>query len=186
MAQLCSVVSLYRCLLPPPLFGRVLGIDVTGLSDPSQSERPKVISSIPVASTNISFIINGLLAHFDFVQQLSAAADPPPGSSVFPSHRLRTNRTSDTKRTQGVVLGHSLLPAYVAKHIQLLLVFSPHAFFLSGCAVETREFSGTSIVIWEGSLCHNVASWRIDPKQYGEADLFRSSYLPYRSTHGCI
>jgi len=30
--------------------------------------------------------------------------------------------------------------AYVAKHIQLLLVFSTHAFFLSGCAVETREF----------------------------------------------
>jgi len=27
-------------------------------------------------------------------------------------------------------------------HIDLLLVFSKHAFFLSGCRVETREFSG--------------------------------------------
>ncbi|MGC2516614.1 MAG: hypothetical protein WA383_18995, partial [Terriglobales bacterium] len=30
------------------------------------------------------------------------------------------------------------------KHVQLLLVFSAHAFFLSGCAVETREFRGTA------------------------------------------
>ena len=30
-----------------------------------------------------------------------------------------------------MVLGHSLLWAYGAKHIQLLLVFSTHAFFLS-------------------------------------------------------
>src|ERR1039457_4615100 len=42
-----------------------------------------------------------------------------------------------------MVLGYSLLWAYVAEHIQLLLVFSTHAFFLSGCAVETREFRGT-------------------------------------------
>ena len=42
-----------------------------------------------------------------------------------------------------MVLGNSLLRAYVAEHIQLLLVFSTHAFFLSGCAVETREFCGT-------------------------------------------
>ncbi len=48
-----------------------------------------------------------------------------------------------TKRAQGVVVGYSLLWAYVAEHIQLLLVFSTHAFFLSGCAVETREFRGT-------------------------------------------
>jgi glucose-6-phosphate 1-dehydrogenase len=43
-----------------------------------------------------------------------------------------------------MVLGHSLLWAYVAKHIQLLLVFSTHTFFLSGCAVETRQFCGTA------------------------------------------
>src|ERR1022692_1266274 len=42
-----------------------------------------------------------------------------------------------------MVLGYSLLWAYVAEHIQLLLVFSTHASFLSGCAVETREFRGT-------------------------------------------
>jgi hypothetical protein len=41
-------------------------------------------------------------------------------------------------------LGYSLLRAYVAEHIQLLLVFSTHTFFLSGCAVETREFRGTA------------------------------------------
>ncbi|MGO9405131.1 MAG: hypothetical protein ACLPVW_16835, partial [Terriglobales bacterium] len=29
-------------------------------------------------------------------------------------------------------------------HIQLLLVFSTHAFFLSGCAVETRVFRGAA------------------------------------------
>jgi hypothetical protein len=45
-----------------------------------------------------------------------------------------------------VVVGHSLLWAYVAEHIQLLLVVSSHAFFLSGCAVETREFRGTASV----------------------------------------
>src|ERR1017187_8153745 len=42
-----------------------------------------------------------------------------------------------------MILGYSLLWAYVAEHIQLLLVFSTHTFFLSGCAVETREFRGT-------------------------------------------
>src|ERR1022692_4269864 len=41
-------------------------------------------------------------------------------------------------------LGYSLLRAYVAEHIQLLLVFSTHTFFLSGCAVETRAFRGTA------------------------------------------
>src|ERR1017187_1241193 len=42
-----------------------------------------------------------------------------------------------------MVLGYSLLRAYVAEHIQLLLVFSTHTFFLSGCVVETRVFCGT-------------------------------------------
>jgi len=46
-----------------------------------------------------------------------------------------------TKRTQGVVLGHSLLWAYVAKHIQLLLVFSTHAFFLSVVLWKQGSFS---------------------------------------------
>src|SRR5438552_5580971 len=49
-----------------------------------------------------------------------------------------------TQRTQWVVLRNSLLRADVAEHVQLLLVFSAHASFLSGCVVETREFSGTA------------------------------------------
>jgi hypothetical protein len=44
-----------------------------------------------------------------------------------------------------VVLGYSLLRAYVAEHIQLLLVLSTHTFFLSGWVVETREFCGTAL-----------------------------------------
>jgi len=47
----------------------------------------------------------------------------------------------DTKRAQGVILRNSLLGANVAEHIQLLLVVSAHAFFLSAYAVETRDFS---------------------------------------------
>jgi hypothetical protein len=43
-----------------------------------------------------------------------------------------------------VIVRNSLLGADVAEHVQLLLVFSAHAFFLSGCAVETREFRGTT------------------------------------------
>src|SRR5436190_20152568 len=42
-----------------------------------------------------------------------------------------------------MVLGNPLLRTDVTEHVQLLLVFSAHAFFLSGCAVETRGFSGT-------------------------------------------
>jgi hypothetical protein len=45
-----------------------------------------------------------------------------------------------------MILRYSLLRAYVAEHIQLLLVFSAHAFFLSGRAVETREFRGTRFI----------------------------------------
>jgi hypothetical protein len=40
------------------------------------------------------------------------------------------NATS-VKGSQGMILGYSLLGAYVAEHIQLLLIFSAHAFFLS-------------------------------------------------------
>src|SRR5437667_9940239 len=43
-----------------------------------------------------------------------------------------------------MVLGNPLLRTDVTEHVQLLLVFSAHAFFLSGCAVETREFRGTA------------------------------------------
>jgi hypothetical protein len=49
----------------------------------------------------------------------------------------------DTKRAQGVILRNSLLGADVAEHVQLLLVFSAHAFFLSGRAAETTVFPGT-------------------------------------------
>jgi len=38
---------------------------------------------------------------------------------------------------------NSLLGADVTERVQLLLVFSTHAFLLSGCLVETREFSVT-------------------------------------------
>jgi hypothetical protein len=44
-----------------------------------------------------------------------------------------------------MVVRDSLLRAYVAENSQLLLVFSTHIFFLSGCVVETREFSGTGV-----------------------------------------
>lgn len=37
---------------------------------------------------------------------------------------------------------HSLFRANVAEYIQLLIVFSTHAFFISGCAVETRVILG--------------------------------------------
>jgi hypothetical protein len=40
-----------------------------------------------------------------------------------------------------MVLRHSLLRAGIAEDIQLLFVFSAHPFFLSGCVVETKEFS---------------------------------------------
>ena len=51
-----------------------------------------------------------------------------------------------TQRTQRMVLRNSLLGADVAEQFQLLLVFSPHAFFLSVRTVETREFSDSTRV----------------------------------------
>ena len=36
--------------------------------------------------------------------------------------------------------------ADIAEHVQLLLVFAAHAFFLTGCLVETREYCGTGSV----------------------------------------
>jgi len=44
--------------------------------------------------------------------------------------------------SQRMVLRNSLLGTYVAEHIQLLFVFSPHTFFLSACVVETRAILG--------------------------------------------
>jgi hypothetical protein len=42
-----------------------------------------------------------------------------------------------------MALRHSLLGADIAEDIQLLFVFSAHAFLLSDFVVETRGFSGT-------------------------------------------
>jgi hypothetical protein len=47
-----------------------------------------------------------------------------------------------------MVLWNSLLGADNQEHVQLLLVFSGHAFFLSGCVVEPREFSGTASALY--------------------------------------
>jgi hypothetical protein len=44
-----------------------------------------------------------------------------------------------------MIMRDSLLRAYVAKRIQLLLIFPAHAFFLSGRFVETREFRGAGL-----------------------------------------
>jgi hypothetical protein len=60
-----------------------------------------------------------------------------------------------------VVLRHSLLRAYIAEHIQLLLILSTHTFFLSGRVVETREFCGTAL-----------ASSRVFPQPVRERDMF--------------
>ena len=49
-----------------------------------------------------------------------------------------------TQRAQWMILRYWLLRANVAEDIQLLLVFSSHAFFLSECVVETREFLDTT------------------------------------------
>ena len=43
-----------------------------------------------------------------------------------------------------MVLRNSLFETDVAEHIQLLLIFSAHTFFLSGRVVETRESFGTA------------------------------------------
>jgi hypothetical protein len=61
-------------------------------------------------------------------------------------------KNHDTKGAQGVIVRNSLLGADVPEHVQLLLVFSAHAFFLSGCAVETRVFRGTASAL-------NRVSW---------------------------
>src|SRR2546427_12018623 len=47
-----------------------------------------------------------------------------------------------TQRTQRMVLRNSLLGADEVEHVQLLLVFSAHAFFLAVSVVETRVILG--------------------------------------------
>jgi hypothetical protein len=44
-----------------------------------------------------------------------------------------------------VFLRDVLLWVDMVERIQLLVVFSAHAFFLSGCVVETGGFSGTPL-----------------------------------------
>jgi len=50
-----------------------------------------------------------------------------------------------TQGTKGMFVRNPLLGVYVAEHVQLLLVFSMHVFFLSACVVETREFLGAGL-----------------------------------------
>src|ERR1700733_1193395 len=57
-----------------------------------------------------------------------------------------------------MVLWNSLLRVDIAEHVQLLIVFSAHAFFLSGCVVETREFSGTGLQRFLSSLTQSGGS----------------------------
>ena len=79
-------------------------------------------------------------------QQLLRSDRRPPRLGVQPAESwLEFSEClidHDTKRAQGVIVRNPLLGADVAEHVQLLLVFSPHAFFLSGWVVETREFPG--------------------------------------------
>jgi hypothetical protein len=48
-----------------------------------------------------------------------------------------------TQQAQRMIPWNSLLGTDIAEDIQLLLIYSAHAFFLSDCIVEAREFSGT-------------------------------------------
>jgi hypothetical protein len=57
-----------------------------------------------------------------------------------PLHRFVSHRTQGA---QWMTLWHSLFWTDITEHIELLVVFSTHEFFVAGCAVETREFSGT-------------------------------------------
>jgi hypothetical protein len=69
---------------------------------------------------------------FPIASQTRSSTPCPPIPSVRPSVK-KSNLPPG-----------GMIRAYVQEHIQLLLVFSTHAFFLSGCAVETREFRGTT------------------------------------------
>ena len=97
--------------------------------------------STPAASTNKSFIINVLLAHFDFVQQLSAVAVSPADFS----HGFRFRR-SQSSRTIGLFLagiaGEKLsewvfaLPFWEQAHVGSCLTTNREL------AVRWRKFSG--------------------------------------------
>ena len=62
----------------------------------------------------------------------------------MPSQSLKPEAVPAVKRYETLL--EVALGADVAEHVQLLLVFSAHAFFLSVRTVETREFSGSTCV----------------------------------------
>src|ERR1039458_9248570 len=64
--------------------------------------------------------------------------------SPVPSQSLKPEAVPAVKRYETLL--EVALGADVAEHVQLLLVFSAHAFFLSVRTVETREFSGSTCV----------------------------------------
>ena len=102
--------------------------------------------STPVASTNISFIINCLLTQFNFVQQHSAEADSPlVVSHGFPSRRLRTNRTTDYSWQE--MLGKSAVTGFshrssAASSGKFLFADNPGV----SPSMTTRTFLGTHLV----------------------------------------
>src|ERR1039458_7675733 len=65
--------------------------------------------------------------------------------SPVPSQSLKPEAVPAVKRYETLL--EVALGADVAEHVQLLLVFSAHAFFLSVRTVETREFSGSTRVL---------------------------------------
>jgi D-glycero-D-manno-heptose 1,7-bisphosphate phosphatase len=76
-----------------------------------------------------------------------------------------------------------LLGAYVAERTQLLLVDSSHELFLSVSAVETRDFSGTLLLIygWENAACPRFELTFDDAERSGGAwsvHLFDSARVP--------
>jgi hypothetical protein len=103
--------------------------------------------------------------------QATSSASAP--GEIVPRHQI----PASSAKTDGII------PLTAPKRYPRRLAGSPaeqwikSTFYLLGKGIAPSKL-GTSIVIWEGSLCHNVPSWRTDPKQYGEADLFRTSHLP--------
>lgn len=69
--------------------------------------------------------------------------------------------------------------ADVAEHIQLMLVFSTHAFFLSVPVVETRESSGTarSFQIMKSPICARQSSTGLSAMVYPFDPLTKASPL---------
>ena len=65
-----------------------------------------------------------------------------------------------------MIVRNSLLGADVAEHVQLLLVFSAHALFLSVRSVETREFFG-SVSVFPQPASEYGPHWEGFGKRYG-------------------